>query len=88
MQDLTNSWNAPGEFVTLVGYEWAGNQVHRNVYTARPRLRLFRGMYGPESDISPDLTLRWEDPDRPVGEVYYYVHVVQQDGHHAWSSPI
>jgi hypothetical protein len=51
MQDVTNSWNRRGEFVTLVGYEWAGKQVHRNVYTARPRLRLFRGMYEPESSI-------------------------------------
>jgi hypothetical protein len=51
MQDVTNSWNAPGRFVTLVGYEWAGKQVHRNVYTSRPRLRLFRGMYEPESSI-------------------------------------
>lgn len=51
MQDITNSWNRPGEFVTLVGYEWAGRQVHRNIYTSRDRLDLFRGMYPPTSSI-------------------------------------
>ncbi|MFO7956002.1 MAG: CehA/McbA family metallohydrolase [Candidatus Brocadiia bacterium] len=51
MQDITNSWNEPGRFVTLIGYEWAGQQVHRNVYTSRDRLRLFRGMYEPTATI-------------------------------------
>jgi len=51
MQDVTNAWNDPGRFVTLVGYEWAGRQVHRNVYTSRDRLALFRGMYPPTSNI-------------------------------------
>jgi len=51
MQDITNTWNAPGEFVTLNGYEWAGMQVHRNIYTSRDRLKLFRGMYPPTSNI-------------------------------------
>lgn len=51
MQDITNSWNRPGEFVTLVGYEWAGNEVHRNIYTSNDRLKLFRGMYKPTSCI-------------------------------------
>ncbi|MHB9107883.1 MAG: CehA/McbA family metallohydrolase [Armatimonadota bacterium] len=49
MQDVTNAWNAPGRFVTLVGYEWAGKQCHRNLYTTRDRLDLFRGMYEPTS---------------------------------------
>ena len=51
MQDVTNTWNAPGRFVTLVGYEWAGQQSHRNVYTSRDRLDLFRGMYPPQRSI-------------------------------------
>ncbi len=51
MQDVTNSWNEPGRFVTLVGYEWAGRQVHRNVYTSRERLKLFRGMYPPTANL-------------------------------------
>jgi len=52
IQDITNSWNEPGRFVTLIGYEWAGNQVHRNIYTCRPRLQLFRGMYPPTANIN------------------------------------
>ena len=51
MQDVTNSWSEPGRFVTLVGYEWAGKQSHRNVYTSRDRLELFRGMYEPTSNL-------------------------------------
>ena len=51
MQDVTNTWNDPGRFVTLVGYEWAGRQVHRNVYTSRDHLALFRGMHPPTSNI-------------------------------------
>jgi len=51
MQDVTNAWNRPGEFVTLQGYEWEGKQRHRNVYTARSRLKLFRGTYPPTSTL-------------------------------------
>lgn len=51
MQDVNNGFNTPGRFVTLNGYEWAGKQVHRNVYTARDRLQLFRGMYPPTSSL-------------------------------------
>ena len=51
MQDVTNAWNEPGSFVTLIGYEWAGKQVHRNMYTQRNRLELFRGMYEPTSQL-------------------------------------
>ncbi len=51
MQDIINSWNEGGEFVTLVGYEWAGRQVHRNIYTSRDRLDLFRGMYEATSNL-------------------------------------
>ncbi|QHI69395.1 CehA/McbA family metallohydrolase [Tichowtungia aerotolerans] len=52
MQDVTNRQNEKGRFVTLVGYEWAGRQVHRNVYTSRERLQLFRGMYGPQRNLN------------------------------------
>lgn len=51
MQDVTNAWNEPGKFVTLVGCEWAGKEVHRNIYTCKDRLKLFRGMYPPTSSI-------------------------------------
>lgn len=51
MQDVTTSWNDPGRFVTLVGYEWAGAQVHRCLYTSRDRLEFYRGMYPPTSSI-------------------------------------
>ncbi|MCM8821792.1 MAG: hypothetical protein NC831_03130 [Candidatus Omnitrophica bacterium] len=51
MQDITNSFNIDNEFCTLIGYEWAGNQGHRNIYTSENRLKLFRGMYEPTSNI-------------------------------------
>ncbi|HOK80398.1 MAG TPA: hypothetical protein PK303_06225 [bacterium] len=51
MQDITNSFNKDNEFCTLIGYEWAGNQGHRNIYTSGSRLKLFRGMYEPTRDI-------------------------------------
>lgn len=51
MQDVTNNFNTDGQFCTLIGYEWAGNQGHRNIYTSENRLKLFRGMYAPTSDI-------------------------------------
>jgi hypothetical protein len=35
-----------------------------------------------------DVTVRWRDPQPPRGEHYYYLHVVQEDGQRAWSSPI
>ena len=44
MQDVVNAHNVDNEFVTLLGYEWAGQQGHRNVYTSRNRLDLFRGL--------------------------------------------
>jgi len=53
MQDVVNSFNRPGQFCTLIGYEWAGKQGHRNVYTSGESLKLFRGMYGPTSNIGP-----------------------------------
>ena len=51
MQDVTNAWNKPGRFVTLVGYEFEGTQRDRNVYTSRPRLELFRGNYPPTDSL-------------------------------------
>ena len=66
MQDITNAWNDPGRFVTLIGYEWAGQQVHRNVYTCRPRLELFRGMYEPTSTINV-VWSRFADDEDIVG---------------------
>ena len=51
MCDITNSWNKQGYFVTLIGYEWAGKQVHRNIYTSKSELKLFRGMYPPTSNL-------------------------------------
>jgi hypothetical protein len=51
MQDVTNAWNQPGRFVTLVGYETEGKQRDRTVYTSHPRLTLFRGRYPPTSSL-------------------------------------
>ncbi len=51
MQDITNSFNKNREFCTLIGYEWAGNQGHRNIYTSSRRLKLFRGMYKPTVNL-------------------------------------
>jgi len=51
MQDILNYYNTPGKFCTLIGYEWAGRQGHRNIYTSSERLKLFRGMYEPTSSI-------------------------------------
>ncbi|KPJ51678.1 MAG: hypothetical protein AMS16_07585, partial [Planctomycetes bacterium DG_58] len=52
MQDITNGFNESGRFVTLVGYEWAGSQGHRNVYTSGDRLELFRGMCRRTSELN------------------------------------
>ena len=35
-----------------------------------------------------DVAINWQDPESPRDEHYYYLHVVQADGHMAWSSPI
>jgi len=66
MQDVTNSWNQPGRFVTLVGYEWGGQQKDRNVYTSRSRLKLFRGTH----PRTRNLNVMWEqfhDDEEVVG---------------------
>jgi len=51
MQDIVNSFDEDGRFTTLIGYEWAGKQGHRNVYTSGDRLQLFRGMFAPTSRL-------------------------------------
>lgn len=51
MQDITNNFNKEEAFCTLIGYEWARNQGHRNIYTSSDRLKLYRGMYEPTRDI-------------------------------------
>jgi hypothetical protein len=51
MQTVTRRANVDGRFVTLVGYEWAGAEGHRNLYTAADRLALFRGMHLPTGHI-------------------------------------
>jgi hypothetical protein len=44
MQDISNRFNEEDRFVTLNGYERAGDQGHWNFYTSVNRLELFRGM--------------------------------------------
>ena len=51
MQDICNSYNCDGSYTTLIGYEWAGKQVHRNIYTSQNHLKLFRAMYEPTSTL-------------------------------------
>ena len=79
MQDVTNAWNQPGQFVTLVGYETAGEQRDRCVYTSRSRLKLFRGSYLPTSE----LRVVWDhfhDDDQVVGGVHALVaHMINMD---------
>lgn len=52
MQDSVNHFDDPGRFCALIGYEWAGAQGHRNIYTSGERLDLYRGMYEPTHDIA------------------------------------
>lgn len=51
MQDVVNDFNRRGEFVTLLGYEWAGKQGHRCIYAYGRRLKLFRGMTAGEDTL-------------------------------------
>jgi len=41
MQDISNRCNQDGRFITLNGYERAGDQGHWNFYTSADRLELF-----------------------------------------------
>ncbi len=47
MQDVTNAWNQPGRFTTLVAYEWEGRERDRTVLTSHSRLPIMRGNYPP-----------------------------------------
>ena len=51
MQDVVNAHHEPGIFCTLIGYEWAGTQGHRNFYTSGRQLERYRGMYAPTRDL-------------------------------------
>jgi len=51
MQDVVNSYNVRGNFVALLGYEWAGRQGHRCIYARGRRLDLFRGMCAGEDTL-------------------------------------
>ncbi|KKL72269.1 hypothetical protein LCGC14_2086600, partial [marine sediment metagenome] len=66
MQEVTNSHDFPGRFVTLLGYEWAGNQKDRNVYTSRSRLKLFRGNH-PATDSLDTVWSFFRDDKEVVG---------------------
>ncbi|MFO8037577.1 MAG: DUF3604 domain-containing protein, partial [Anaerolineales bacterium] len=66
MQDITNSWNQPGRFVTLIAFEWGGKQMHRNVYTSRSSLEMVRGKMMPNSQVS-ELWIRYRGDDQIVG---------------------
>jgi len=66
MQDITNTWNAPGKFVAIIGYEWGGKQMHRNVYSSRKRLDLIRGRMLMTSQVE-DLWQHFQEDDDVVG---------------------
>lgn len=85
MQDITNAHNEEGRFVTLVGYEWAGKQIHRNFYTSRDRLKLFRGMYPPTSNLS-GVWPAYEKDDQVVGGPHgATAHGLDFSMHNAWT---
>lgn len=67
MQDVSNHWYQPGKFVTLIGYEWAGIEGHRCIYTSRERLPLFRGMYPPTSSLQTLWEQFGDDPEVAIG---------------------
>ena len=66
MQDIINFYNRPSEFCTIIGYEWAGKQGHRNIYTSKENHKLFRGMYEPTSNIEI-VWKEFEDREDVVG---------------------
>lgn len=85
MQDITNVHHEEGKFVTLVGYEWAGKQVHRNFYTSRDRLKLFRGMYEPTSNLS-DVWPAFAQDEQVVGGPHgATAHGLDFSMHDAWT---
>lgn len=76
MQDITNHWNVPGKFVTLVGYEWAGLEGHRCIYTSRDRLELYRGMYPPTGSLKVLQKAFGDDEEVAIG-----LHATLAKGH-------
>ncbi|HJN15268.1 MAG TPA: DUF3604 domain-containing protein, partial [Armatimonadota bacterium] len=58
--DATNAFNAPGEFATLVAYECAPSDGHRNVYCRGDSGRLFLhgGLTDPGARVMPELVDR------------------------------
>lgn len=81
MQDITNRQNDEGRFMTLIGYEWAGRQVHRNIYTSRDRLQLFRGMYEPQCNLDTVWSYFHGDPDVVGGPHGGLAHGLKWDLH-------
>ena len=81
MQDMANHFDEPGCFVTLNGYEWAGQQGHRNFYTDGDRLELCRGM-APETRCLDKVFPRFVDRAdvvagphvRHVGKDFFWHH--------------
>ena len=74
MQDIVNAHTVDQEFVTLVGYEWAGKQGHRNVYTSRHRLDLFRGMTPGQNTLDTVYDHFDEDKDVVAGPHVGHTH--------------
>jgi hypothetical protein len=66
MQHITNNWNKPGEFVTLVSFEWGGRQMHRNIYTSRSHLEVVRGRMMPNRHVD-ELWQKYHGDDQIVG---------------------
>ena len=94
-------YNSPGSFVTFVGFEWGGWTVwgDKCVYYLGNEGPYFPANE-PEAD-TPKRTRRWPTAgrsragswryagkDRGGRGRYYYLRVIQADGHMAWSSPI
>lgn len=67
MQDVVNAYNERGNFVTLLGYEWAGRQGHRCIYARGRKLRLFRGMCAGEDTLDVVYSHFTDDEDVVAG---------------------
>ncbi len=66
MQDVTNAWNQPGRFATLVAYEWEGRERDRTVLSSHPRLPIMRGNYPPTGGLDV-VWGRFRGDDQVVG---------------------
>jgi hypothetical protein len=67
-------------------------ECHASVYAVGPVARIDiikdgRLVWSEDFD-DLDVDVHWRDPEPISREHYYYLHVVQDDGHRAWSSPI